>query len=1160
MNRCTAKMLLRSIRSTLGRYLAILAIVALGVGFFAGLKSSMPAMIHTADTFFREQHMYDFRLLSTLGFTDRDVETAGSMQETAAAEGAFFSDALADTPAGQGVWHFMSLTRQVSVPVLTAGRMPEKPWECLGDDGAFDAADLGKTVILDPNNDGDTMDLFVRDAFTLVGLARSPRYISGDRGSTSLGSGNVEGFVILLPEAFDSGAYHELLLWCDLPGEIYTETYGIARDRLETRVKSMLSRLGLQRYNDLWREAEEEFADAQRKIDDGWAEYRDGEAEAERKLADALEELNAARRQLNAGWAEVEANQKALDEGMAKIPAARKEIEAGRKKIAEGRKEIEAGRKKLEEGRAQLEEGRRELEENEEQVATFRRLFNEAKAELAARESELRDLLKSSEAALYASLTSYYEKEATLQAEILVLQNRIRSAEEAENEEELEQLRAELAEKEAQLADVRAQRAAAEANFDPETAETVEVEAVIAQIHRYADELEAQLHDAEQQLANGRAELAAREQELADAQAELDAAEKKLDAAEKKLDAAEKELDDAERDYPKNLRQLEQARSRLRRGERELARGWEEYEQAVKDAEAELAEGKQKLLDAEAELADARRDTEEKLVLEVYTLDRSANSGYVTFENDTSIVDAIANAFPVFFVLIAALVCVTTMTRMVNEERTLIGTMKAMGYSSGTIMAKYLTYAGSSALLGCVAGYFLGTTVIPKMIWVAYSIMYTYDDLTYYFSPVMSALCLAVAVPGALLVTWLACRKELAEVPAELMRPKAPSSGKRIVLEYITPLWKRMGFLSKVTVRNAFRYRQRVAMMLLGIGGCTALMVAGFGIRDSVTDISRYQYEEIFLYDMSATLDTEELASDAAAEAIFASEADAFAMTAQEPVTAVFGEKAKSTRLVIGRAEDVEKVISLHNSDGPIAYPGPGEAVITKKIADRLGVRAGDGLELRLDSGKSVTVSVTAVCDNFLGHYIYVCPGTAFSPRNNTALIRTPEGTDPAVLAASLRGETGVTYVSESARERETMEQSMASLDLLVVMIVVCSGALAFITLYNLTNINIMERTREIATLKVLGFYPGETAAYILRENMMLSFLGGCLGLGLGKLLHRFVMELVDVEYLTVEVRVLPLSYVFAFVTTLIFAGLTNLVMRTKLEKVDMAESLKSVE
>lgn len=1132
MNRCTAKMLLRSIRSTLGRYLAILAIVALGVGFFSGLKSSMPAMIHTADSFFREQHMYDFRLMSALGFTDRDLESAGTLKEAAAAEGACFADALAETPAGQGVWHFMSLTRKVSVPVLTEGRMPEKPWECLGDDGAFDAADLGKTVILDPDNDPETMDLFERDAFTLVGLARSPRYISGDRGSTSLGSGSVDGFVILLPEAFSSGVWHEILLWCDLPGEIYSETYGIARDRLESRVKSMLSRLGRRRYNDLWREAEEEFSDAQRQIDDGWAEYRDGEAEAEQKLSDALAELNDARRQLNAGWAEVEANQKKLEDGMAQIPAARKEIEAGRRQLADGR--------------AQLEEGRRQLEESEEQVTMFRNLFDEAKAELAARESELRELLNSSEAALYASLAPYYEREAELQAEIFVLQNQIRTAEEAENAEELSRLRAELADAEAELADVRAERAAAEASFDPETAETVEAETVIAQIHQYADELEAQLRDAERQLADGRAELEANERELEAAEAELDAAERKLDAAE--------------RDYPQNLRRLERARDQLLSAEAELAEGWEEYNQGVEDAEAELAEGRQKLLDAETELADAKAETAEKLTLELYTLDRSSNSGYVTFENDTSIVDAIANAFPVFFVLIAALVCVTTMTRMVNEERTLIGTMKAMGYSSGAIMSKYLSYAGSSALLGCVAGYFLGTGVIPKMIWIAYSIMYTYDDLSYYFSPLMSALCLIVAVPGALLVTWMACRKELSEVPAELMRPKAPGSGKRIVLEYITPLWRRMGFLSKVTVRNAFRYKQRVAMMLLGIGGCTALMVAGFGIRDSVSDISRYQYEEIFLYDLSVTLDTEELASDAAAETLFSGRADACAMTAQEPVTAVFENREKSTRLVIGRAEDIETVISLHNDDGAVAYPGPGEAVVTRKIADRLDLRPGDRVELRLDSGKSVTVSVTAVCDNFLGHYIYVCPETAFSPRNNTALIRAAEGTDPGALAADLRGENGVTYVSESARERETMEQSMASLDLLVVLLVVCSGALAFITLYNLTNINIMERTREIATLKVLGFYPRETAAYILRENLMLSFLGACLGLGLGKVLHRFVMELVDVEYLTVYVRVLPPSYAYSFVITLIFAALTNLVMRTKLEKVDMAESLKSVE
>ncbi len=1139
-------MLLRSIRSSLGRYLAILAIVALGVGFFAGLKSSMPAMIATADTFFRRQYMYDFRLMSTLGFSEEDVDSAASEDTVAAAEGACFADALADTPAGQGVWHFMSLTERVAVPVLISGRLPESAGECVGDAAAFGEQDIGKTITLSSENDGDTLDLFAHDSYTLVGLVRSSRYISGDRGSTSLGSGSVEGFVMLPPEGFSSEAYHELLLWCDLPGAIYSEEYNGARDRLEGRIKSMLNSLGRRRRSRLWAEAEEEFADAQRKIDEGWQEYRDGVSEAERKLRNAKQELYDAKKEIDDGWAQVERNERNLIAGMAAIEPARREIAARRAQIEEGRKEVAAGR-------AQLEEGRAQLEQSQAQVETFRSLFNEAKAQLNAHEAELRSLLQREDAAKYAALAPYYEQEVTAQAEVLMLQGQVESARNEDDPQRLAELESQLAQKEAELASVRAARERAEANYDPETAEVVEAEAVIAQIHQYADQLEQQLIDGEQELSAGKAELAAGEKALDAAEAELNRGERELDAAEKKLDAAE-------RDYPKNKRLIDNAKEELRKAEEKLSKGWGEYHKGEAEAKAELEKGEKELKDAEAELADARADTAEKLRLEVYTLDRSSNSGYVTFENDTSIVDAIANAFPVFFVLIAALVCVTTMTRMVNEERTLIGTMKAMGYSAGTIMAKYLAYAGSSALLGCVAGYFLGTTVIPKMIWVAYSIMYTYDDLSYYFSPLMSAACLCVAVPGALTVTWLACRKELSEQPAELMRPKAPGSGKRILLEYIGPLWRRLSFLGKVTVRNAFRYKQRVAMMLLGIGGCTALMVAGFGIKDSVADISRYQYEEIALYDMAVTLDTDEIASDAQAEKLWADGAESSAMTWQEPVTAVFGEKEKTTRLVVGRGEDVEKVISLHNSDGPIAYPGPGEAVVTKKIADRLGLRTGDAVRLRLDSGETLSVTVTGVCDNYLGHYIYLCSETAGSPRNNTALIRVSEGTDPTGLAAALRGETGVTYVAESARERETMDQSMASLDLLVIMIIVCSGALAFITLYNLTNINIMERTREIATVKVLGFYPRETASYILRENLILSFLGACGGLGLGKLLHRFVMELVDVEYLTCDIRIVPKSYALSFVITLLFTAVTNLVMRSKLERVDMAESLKSVE
>ena len=1091
MNRCVLKMLLRSIRATLGRYLAILAIVALGVGFFAGLKSSMPAMVSTADGFLRAQRFADFRLLSTLGFTEEDEADFSTMDGVAAAEGAYFTDALANAAGREGVWHFMSLTGRVSVPVLTAGRMPVFAGECLADSRAFSEAAIGRTVTVTEENDEDTLELLSRRSYTIVGLARTPRYMSFDRGSTSLGSGRLDGFLFLAKSGFSSEAYHEMLLWCDLPGAIYSEEYEAARDRMEDDVEKTLNRLGRRRYKELWREAEEELLDAQKEIDDGWAELADGRAEGEEELSDARKKLEESRRKLNIGWKQYYNSKKTLEDAMAKIPAARKQIADGRSEIKKGRKQVADGRKQVADGRAQLAAGRARLRESEQQAEALRQAYEQTRAELSTRESQLQQLLSLPEA-------------------------------------------------------------------DP--AQIAALEAVVAQLQGYVSQLGAQLTEAETQLAAGKAELSAKEKELDAAEKDLNKAERKLDQNEKKLDKAEKQLDDLERNYPKNLKKLNQGRAQLEKGETDLKEGWEKYYDGVRELEEEIADGEAELKDAQQEVDDAREELRDKLRLEVFTLDRSTNTAYATFENDSRIVDAIAVAFPVFFALIAALVCVTTMTRMVNDERTLIGTMKAMGYGQGTIMSKYLLYAGSSALLGCVGGYFLGTEGLPRIVWIAYNIMYTIDDLKYYFSPWMYAACLLTAVPGALLVTWLACRKELSEKPAELIRPKAPAAGKRIVLEYITPLWRRLSFLSKVTIRNAFRYRQRVAMMLLGIGGCTALLVTGFGIEDSIVDVSRYQYGEITLYDISVVLDTDEVASDSEAAAFWTPDAERAAFTWQEEATVTFGGRDKSTRVVAARGEDLEGFIDFHAGETPLAYPGPGEALVARKIADRLGLSPGDRVLLRPDEGESTEVLVTGVCDNYLRDYIYVSPETVGSPQNNTAFLLVAEGADRAALAARLRNEKGVSYVSETARERETIDQSMNSFDLLVVTIVACSGALAFITLYNLTNINIMERTREIATVKVLGFYPRETAAYILRENLMLSVIGAAAGMGLGKLLHRFVIRMVDVDYLALDARVLPPSYVYSFVITLLFAAFTNLVMRSKLEKVDMAESLKSVE
>ena len=1077
MNRYTLKMLLRSIRASLGRYLAILAIVALGVGFFAGLKSAMPAMVSTADEYLREQRMYDFRLLSTLGFTQEDESAFRAMDGAAEAEGAYFADAAVEIGAERTVVHFASVTERVAVPLLTAGRMPEKPEECLADDTAFGETDIGRVVTVLGENEEDTLDLLACDSYVIVGLARSPRYISADRGTTSLGSGNVKGFVLLPPEGFSSEAYHEMLLWCGLPGEIYSETYQSARDRLEPRVKSFLSRRGQLRYEAIRVEAEEEFAKGQKEIDDGWAEYEKGKAKAEAELADALEKLNKARAELNDGWTTVKENRKRLEAGMAAIPAARAEIEKNRQTLAE----------------------------SEEQLKLYRTLMDRAKEELGNREAELRELLEREDAAKYAALAPYYEQVVTAQAEVTILEGEIEAIRSGTGDESmLPELEQRLADARARLTQAQEELEAAEAAYDPDTAEIVDTEEIIARINSYVDDLDDQLKDGEKQLAEGKAQL----------------------------DAAEAELDAAERDYPANLRKLRRAEEKLSKGEKELAQGWEDYEEGKAKAEAELADARQKLLDAEAELADARKEFEESLRLEVYTLNRSSNAGYVTFENDTGIVDAIANAFPIFFVLIAALVCTTTMTRMVNDERTLIGTMKAMGYGSGAIMSKYLLYSGSSALLGCLGGYYIGTAAIPRIIWVAYNICYHYADLNYFFNKVMYVLCLAVAVPGTLLVTWLACRSELTGRPAELIRPKAPAVGKRVLLEYVKPLWNRMSFLSKVTVRNAFRYRSRVIMMLLGIGGCTALMVAGYGVKDSIADISRYQYEEIILYDLEVTMDPERI-TEPEAEERWAEQADKWAFVRKESAeVSKNGGEEKTARIVAADKGTLEGLVSLHTTSEELPFPGKGEAVLTEKLSERLKARPGDQISLRLDSGESVTLTVTGVCKNYIGHFVYTDPDSLPPAERNTAVVRLKDREAADHLAASLRSVDGVEYVSQTARERDTIEQSMSSLDLLVVMLVVCSGILAFITLYNLTNINIMERTREIATVKVLGFLPGETASYILRENLMLSAMGAGLGLFLGKLLHRFVLNLVDVEGMTFDVRVFPKSYAISFLIT----------------------------
>ncbi len=1098
MNRYTFRMLIRSIRASFGRFLAIFAIVALGVGFFAGLKSSCPAMLASAERYWNDQLFSDFTLMSSLGLTREDEDAfRNAWDDLVGAEGGFFADAWLSLDGEQEVYHLMSLPERVDLPSLTAGRLPEKPGECLGDSRCFDEADLGKTLRLSGENEEDTLELLPGGAYTLVGLARSPRYMSDYRGDTSLGSGRIAGFVYLLPADFDSEVLHEIRLRFDFPGALYSEEYEAARDRRETAVKALLNRRGELRRQKLRAEADEELLDARQEIDDGWQEYRDAKQEAEDEFREAEDKLDLTRRQLDDGEREIVEGRRELEAGMAQAAAARTELETQRGVLDATAAQLQAGREAIAAGRAQLDAAEAEIRAGEEQLA----------------------------AAKAAALAP------------------------------LQQMAAEAA---AQLA---ALQAAADASGDPEAyADAIaEAEAALTALQDALTEAGDAFAPQEAEIAAALGEIAAGREALQAQENEIAAGEAALQAGYAQLDAAAAELDAAEASFPDLLWELGVASGQILNGRYELEQAREEYEEEKAKAEKELSDAEQELLDAEAEYADAVRDAEEALRLDLYTLDRDANPGYVSFESDVRIIDGLADVFPVFFVLVAALICVTTMTRMVGEERTLIGTMKAMGYADAVTSSKYLLYAGTAALTGCVAGFFLGTVLIPRAVAFAYRIMYDYAELDFYFSPLLYLLSTVTAVVSTVLVTWLACRRELREKPAELVRPKAPKSGKRILLERL-PLWKRLPFLSKVSLRNAFRYPLRLMMMLLGIGGCTALMVAGFGARDSVARIADLQYGRIFLYDMAVNLDTEDLDSDEAAALLWRGEASLWAMTRQESVTLSFGGRSKSTRTIAADSGALDGLICLIDADGrDIPFPGPDEAVVTEKIAELLKLRAGDVLNLETDEGLSLKLRVSGICKNYLKHYIFLRSDT-LGGRHNTALLTAAEGTDPARLAARLRGEEGVSYVTLSEQERAVMAQSMQSLDLLVLLLIVCSAALAVITLYNLTNINILERSREIATVQVLGFTPAETGEYVLRENILLALMGAVLGLGLGKLLHYVVIHSLVVDNMSCDIRITALSYLMSFAFTMVFTLLTNLLMRGRLEKINMAESLKSVE
>lgn len=709
----------------------------------------------------------------------------------------------------------------------------------------------------------------------------------------------------------------------------------------------------------------------------------------------------------------------------------------------------------------------------------------------------------------------------------------------------------------------------------------VEIDSGYAQLESGRTELQsgkAQLESQRQSLQSQKTELLLQKQQVLSGLNEVAAAkaqtagtayysqsvaqEQQLQASLSQIESGLAQIEQQSQELALQEQQLQASQTELEAAQREYRDGLAQYEQGMQELS-------QSTSDAQDELDDAQDEIDDLEEPDVYVLTRDENIGYASFDNDSSIVDAIANVFPIFFFLVAALVCMTTMNRMVEEQRTQIGVLKALGYSEGTIMGKYLFYSGSAAGIGCLIGFFGGSVLFPFVIWRTYAIMYTMGDIVFVFDYSLGLISLLASMLCSMGSTYFTCRYELLSVPAELMRPKAPKSGKRILLERIPILWNRFSFLVKVSIRNVLRYKKRFFMMVVGIGGCTALLVTGFGVKDSIANIAGQQFTSVQTYGMSVLLkegyttgewdEVEEYLQD---ESLGYTRAGESAMDAQLPD----GGTKSLTVIVPEDASRFEDYWDLHTEDGEsIPFPEEGQAVVNAEFARRNGYELGDTISLSDEDGNELSLRIVGLSENYIYNYLYLSADSWESqnreaPDYRSIYLKTDGVADEHVLLARLMNFDAVSSVTVNADTLDRFDNMMSSMNYIVLVIIVCAGALAFIVLYNLTNINITERIREIATIKVLGFYPMEVASYVFRENFFLTAIGGGVGLLLGKLLHWFVMEQINIDMVCFQAVVQPVSHLYSFALTFLFACIVNAAMFGKLDDINMAESLKSIE
>ena len=1073
------KDIFREIKISLGRFLSILCIVAIGVAFFAGIKASAPDMKNSADTYFDKYNVQDIQVYSTIGLTKKDVAAIKKIKGVKSVQPSFSMDTLSQIDSTQMVIKVISygIDQKMNKIRVVEGRMPERENECLVEASSatnklYGTFHIGDTIKLQSGTDEALSKSLKHTKYKIVGTCYNPNYLSYEKGSSNIGSGTVNSFIyiqntnvlkdyytevdVCVKGAKDLDCYSDE--YFDVVDPVLKKIKKISNKQIDARIQSYQSELDekKQEVNDKFKDAENQFNDAQNKIDSGLSEIQSNELK-----------LQNSKDQINQGWNEYYANLQLLD-NISTLQNAIAQIEESEKKLPE-----------LLSQKEQVENGLQQINA-EGDLNTKRTLIQNAIDFIDIALKKLENYPDSSDAETIRIKLN--EKKELLQGQLSLI--------------------------------------------DQAIAKKAELEAILPQIQSGIEQIQAGVAK--------KAELQSQLNQLLNAKNELNNAYVSLINGQAQYEDGVSKIEDAKNELNKSIEQL-----------------------TLSKAEFNIQKH-----DALRELSDAQLEIN-KMEGKWIVLDRNSHYSYRDYGACADRMDGIAKVFPVFFFLVAALVCMTTMTRMVDEQRNEMGTLKALGYSKLQIASKYIIYALIASILGSILGCSLGMYLFPTVIFNAWNTLYNIDQIKFLFQPGLILLASGSVTGITLLATLYSIYSELIEMPSQLMRPKAAKAGKKILLERISFIWKRLSFLQKVTARNIFRYKKRFFMTIIGIAGCSALLVAGFGINDSISDIVNQQYNVIYHYDATVSAKTSEITSQIKSlkgvKDVY--EEDHLAVT-----TKIENKDISTTVHIISNDKKFKDFCTLFNGNKEFDLDDS-SVLISQKMATKLNKKAGDTIKIKDANNKVIKAKIKGVFTNYVGHHIYASE-SLYKSWNTSAktthiyLIKSKKTTKKFErnLGNKIMNIDSVQSVTFYSSLQKNFKDMIKSISYIVVVLVISAACLAFVVLYNLSNVNISERKREIATIKVLGFTRKEVDAYINRETILLTILGSLIGLGIGIGLHHLIMNLAEMDDIMFGRTINSISYVISFVMTIGFNAIINLCMHKKLNNIQMVESLKAVE